>query len=529
MWPILLRRQKKMQENPYKFTGPLDPIRDKIICIQRVKELDKVISGIRKGDYWTVMGPRQIGKTTFLRQLMHEFSMFHCIYVDLEVFPTSNETFYDWIIDTLIEKIPTEYSKEAWEKWKHLGPELNFYYFLRAFKPRENKRIILFFDEIEKAPSVASFLHIWRKVFHERADQPELSKYSVIIAGAADLIALTIGPTSPFNIAQKLYLTDLTNEESVKLIDQPFKRLGITFEATAKAILISQVSGHPQLLQHLCSILVDRTFKQKNSITDGDIAEAIDRLFYENSNLQSLDKELKTDKIPKNLIRRILNGEKIEYIQYQEFSMTGTGPIKQHDRYCAIRNKLYERLLSKIIDKNSTPRQERLQEPTFMTTIYLDELPHELTSTGEEANFLKCLFNPDNVKLKIAKNHVKLNKLEPDWKEKLIFCYLAYKNYKAIKKGFSDWKKIPFSYEYRLSSNIENNEQQKPEWQIFKQILSDKGIELIGDEIRVWIHSLRRNLKSIGADDIIHTLAGRGKGYLLKGTVNFAEREGDLF
>ena len=35
-----------MQRNPYKYIGPLDPIKDKIVCIARDNETNKVISGI---------------------------------------------------------------------------------------------------------------------------------------------------------------------------------------------------------------------------------------------------------------------------------------------------------------------------------------------------------------------------------------------------------------------------------------------------------------------------------------------------
>ena len=219
-----------MLKNPYKFTGPLDPVHDQLVCVRRQKEIDKVITGIRQGEYWTILGPRQIGKTTFLRQLERELSVFQCIYIDLEITPKNDEVFYDWIIDTLTEQISVETLPEDKDRWKIYGPELNFYYFLKTFKPKENKLIILFIDEIEKAPSVRSFLHIWRKVFHERNGCTELEKYSIIIAGGVDLVTLTVGPTSPFNIASKLYLNDFSEEESKHLIEEPTKNLVIHFD-----------------------------------------------------------------------------------------------------------------------------------------------------------------------------------------------------------------------------------------------------------------------------------------------------------
>ena len=120
-----------MQKNPYKFTGPLDPVVNKNVCIRRTEEIDKVITGIRQGDYWTILGPRQIGKTTFLRQLKHELSVFPSIYIDMEISPKNDESFYEWVIESIKDQLPTDTSATENDKWKQFGADINFYYFLR--------------------------------------------------------------------------------------------------------------------------------------------------------------------------------------------------------------------------------------------------------------------------------------------------------------------------------------------------------------------------------------------------------------
>jgi hypothetical protein len=134
-----------MMKNPYKFIGPLDPVEDKIVCMPRSKEKTRVLSGVMNGDYWTILGPRQIGKTTFLRQLMSELSTFHCIYINFEVSPKTDEKFYKWIIERIVESIETDSSGKGIDKWKNFGPELHFLNFLEKFLPKENKRIVFFF------------------------------------------------------------------------------------------------------------------------------------------------------------------------------------------------------------------------------------------------------------------------------------------------------------------------------------------------------------------------------------------------
>ncbi|MFX0136272.1 MAG: AAA-like domain-containing protein [Candidatus Hodarchaeota archaeon] len=514
-----------MRKNPYKFTGPLYPEKDKLICIRRMRELENIIAGIMQGDYWTILGPRQIGKTTFLNQLIYELSGLICIYFDMEICPNTEETFYNWLIDNLSDQTSLTSDIPDQKDRKDFGPELNFYNFLRSIDVTGNHKIVLFFDEIEKTPFVKSFLHLWRKIFNERNYRTELNKYAVIIAGSIDLISLTIGPTSPFNISKKLYLEELTKAESEKLINDPLKEMGVKLDTDAKEELISQTSCHPQLLQHLCYILVELTFKKEKCITKSDVIDAIEKIFVESDNLSALKREVQSNKKLHQLIERIFTGERIQYFSYQDFSISETGPIIQKGEFCAIRNKIYEDFLKKAIQSPPQPPPVNDdKESEYMTTLYLNEFPQQSLSTEANKDFIKYLLMPENVEIELVKNSIKLPQLELELKEKLIFCYMAYLNYKALQiRSISHWKKIPTTYEFRLSSNIENNEKnQIPEWKIFVQAL---GKEPFGDDIRSWIFSLRNNLNNIDARDIIHSETGRGKGYLFKGIVNIQPKE----
>lgn len=513
-----------MQKNPYKYTGPLDPVEDKLVCVPRSKDIDRVITGIMQGDYWAILGPRQIGKTTFLHQLRQELAVFHCIYINLEVSPDTDEAFYDSIIQLLIEQISTEALPADRDKWKHYGFDMNFYYFLRDFKLRENKKIILFFDEIEKAPAVASFLHLWRKIFHERKDQPELNKYSVIIAGSAELVSLTIGPTSPYNIAKKVYLTDFTDQEAERLIAVPFQALGIEYESAAKEKLIDQTSGHPQLLQQICYLLVERALAEKTSISLIDVENSIETILIDNDQLKILVEEAMQNKELYNLVQQILRGEKIRYAARHKFAIAGSGPIKRDNKYCAIRNKIYAELLTDVVGITSL-ETELSDESEYTSKIYLSKIPFNFTTLEEEKKFLGHLFNTDEVEIWIAKSNEPSEQIYLDGKEKLIFCYLAYKNYKAIKKGFSNLMDGHRNYEHHLSSIIEHNQQQIPEWDKFNQAFMKNGITLYNEYIRQLIFSLRKELKKYGVNDLIPLKSGRGRGYLLKGKVNFLSKE----
>jgi hypothetical protein len=516
-----------MRRNPYNYTGPLHPLEDKPSCIYRTKEIETIITGISQGDYWVILGPRQMGKTTLLRQIKHELSVYPCIYIDLEVSPKTEEAFYDWIINVIVENFDEQPPADAIDRWKDFGCELNFYNFLKKFRPGKEKRIVLFFDEIEKAPAVQSFLNMWRKIYHERIDHKELKKYALIIAGSVELIPLTIGPTSPFNIARKLYLGNLAEEESGQLIVEPFKELGITVEPDAKAMLITETSGHPQLLQHLCYIMIEKFLQQRKNITASDVEDAIRRLFIESDNLRFLHQQIKTDGVLEDLVKRVLEGEKIEYapLQHLSLSLTGTGPIIRQDNYCAFRNRLYQKFLSKVMGKAPAVNEKKEEVTGYKISIYLKGPVGENSLGENEETFLKCLFNPYRVSVTIEWKDSPPKEMALNRTETLIFCYLAYENHKAKLDGFSSSMK-----NYHLSSVPSNNNDRQPEWDIFADAVNKEGSLYKNSSapdatIRTSIHNIRKKLEEIGAYDLIPKQQGRGGGYWLEGTVVFSQRD----
>ncbi len=511
-----------MQKNPYKFTGPLDPVGHKNVCVFRSKEINEVIEGIMQGEYWTILGPRQIGKTTLLRQIRNELSAFPSIYINLEVSPETDEAFYDWIMNILLENFNEKPTADMAGRWKEFGYDLNFYHFLKNFTPGKHKKIILFLDEIEKASAIKPFLKIWRKIYHDRMDRQELKKYVLVIAGAVDLVPLTLGPTSPFNIARKLFLSNLTKEESEELIGKPFNKLGVKIEPKAKEKIITQTSGHPQLLQHICYILVEIFLEEGKSITIGDVEEVIDKLFTKNDVLKTLGRQVETDKAIRNLVRRVLKGEKIDYAPYQHFSMSGAGPIVEQGHYCKIRNNIYERFLKKFIRAGSLPLTPSKE---YITSIYLKEKFDGKEIKEKEGIFLNCLFDPNNVSITIAWNDTPPKEINLNRTEKLIFCYLAYQKYKARIVGvLSSIKK------YHFSSVPKKNRKQIPEWDILvKEVNKESTLykEAASSDmtIRNALFKIRKKLEEIDAHDLIPKLTGRGDGYWLKGTVIFTKVE----
>jgi energy-coupling factor transporter ATP-binding protein EcfA2 len=341
-----------MTQNPYKYTGPLDPVEDKLVCVPRQKDVRRVVDGINRGDYWSVLGPLNIGKTTFLRQIPHAYPNAYYLYLNFSSSPEDEKNFYSWIIREFLNNIPHNGKYDRSLRKKDSSPVLAFFDFLKRFKAKEEKKIILLCDDIENTTFINSFLLIWRNVDQTRYHDKKLNKFVIILAGTKDPIRLTIGPHSPYNIGEWLYLEDFSDEEAEGLVEKPFKKLNIKIDVNAKKKLLHRLAGHPQLLQQSCYFLVQRALDKDNKsiLTVNDVNDALDDLMVNNSHLKVLHQEVNENKELRILIRDILAGKVKPFHPFREFSIIGTGTIRETPKSnCTIRNPIYKTFLKKLL------------------------------------------------------------------------------------------------------------------------------------------------------------------------------------
>lgn len=354
-----------MPKNPFKYLGPLDPVEDNIVLVPRQDYLTQVTNGIRNDLYWGIFGLRQIGKTTFLRQIKSTLPKDHHLYINFEVLP-GKEVFYRYLIEEFKDQIPHKNPKEEIaDSWNKCASSFDFITFLRQFKVKgNNKKVILLFDEVEGIPFLRDFLHMWRKVYHDRHQHKELYKYTVIITGSAELIKFTQGEGSPFNIAEYLYMNDFSKEESETLITAPLTKMNIKIDENAKEKLIFQTSGHPQLLQQSCSFLGETAMEGNGHIHLKDVDAAISNLFTNNTTINTLKSDIDQSEDLKQLVKDIFNGKLVKYVAHREFSIKGAGSIINDGKgHCTIRNEIYRKYLWDILNITDTnPRFQMIKQ-----------------------------------------------------------------------------------------------------------------------------------------------------------------------
>lgn len=341
-----------MHENPYKCTVPLDPEKDRLICISRHEEVERAARGIGKGEYWVVIGPAQIGKTTFLRQVALKHRSAHNIYLNLKNSPGDLKDFYQWMIDQLLKQIPhvSSHTLRIDNRDQDVNIKLGFLNFFKIFQPRDRlKPIILLLDEVENVPDPDVFFAHWRTIHTKRSEVTEFRKYSIIMTGSVKL-AERVDFISSLDIAETLYLKDFSYKQSNQLVDEPFKQLSLSIEDKAKKILLASVNGHPQMLQHCCHFLVQRGPGKAGSFLESDIKYALAQVLKTSPLLHKLEQDIKADKTLCQLLKQILKGEKIKYSQYREFSYAGAGPIMEGPgSVCAIRNVIFKEFIEGVL------------------------------------------------------------------------------------------------------------------------------------------------------------------------------------
>jgi hypothetical protein len=344
-----------MLENPYKFQGPLNPIKDTLVCAPRKDDVDFIIEKISRREYVAIQGPRQIGKTTLLLLVKNQYKSADYAYINFEVTPMKKKAFYQWLVDQLLEKIPCE--KSEYNNITGEYPDVSFIDFLKNFRPKREE-IILLFDEIDRLNFLKDFLHVWRNLYHESIANVKIPNYNIITTSSMDLLKIPSGPNSPFNITNILNIKDLPGDESEDIIDKPFKKLEIKITPDAKQVLLSQISGHPQLLQHACFLLVKRA-KSKMELTETDVDEAIERLKVDNSVLRILNNNINENDALRDLVKRIVKKSKPKrFHPYKDFALLGAGAIKEENSFCKIRNEVFRKYIIEIL-KNPIKYQNR--------------------------------------------------------------------------------------------------------------------------------------------------------------------------
>lgn len=233
-----------------------------------------IISGIIRGNYYSLLGPRYSEKTLFLQMVIEELEkddFMKCIYWEASELQriTKTKTLYNQIkrkfankleddsdINSSIAKKQTNHHKLQEFFDKPINSSNRFKDFLFEILKNNNFRFILILNRLQLLPKYVTrgVLSCLREVYNSRVIKEEFTRLNVIISGSSNLLEFTKDPNSPFNIAHPLLLGQLTRDEAQsKLISYSEHEIYCTMKA--RDYLLSEFNNHPYFISNISPVI----------------------------------------------------------------------------------------------------------------------------------------------------------------------------------------------------------------------------------------------------------------------------------
>jgi len=248
---------------------------------------------IDKGRYFTIIAPRQSGKTTYFQLLFDTLKAqgYTPIGVTFESLKSiSQEKFYRTFSRQLKQELSLFDIDLDLPITDHIDLQ-EYFEDLQTESAKTNpKKIVLVLDEFEDIPSevMSDILHSFRKIYHR---SQFYALHSVILVGVSTLSELLVAgsASSPFNIADELKISYFTFEETHALIHQYVQESGQLFEADVIQAIYDNTNGQPGLICALCEHLIQKKTDHEQTIVLDDFYPTLKHFLTERSDKNILN------------------------------------------------------------------------------------------------------------------------------------------------------------------------------------------------------------------------------------------------
>ncbi|BCL37943.1 AAA-like domain-containing protein [Nostoc sp. MS1] len=289
--------------NIYTVSGTIETYNQKLyISRQADQELLKLC---RTAEFAYVLAPRQVGKSSLMvrtaEQLIEEG--IQCAIVDISgelgKLLTAEQWYKGLLYSIASQLILDTNTNQWWEEHNNLGITQRLTLFFKNVLLIEIATpIVIFVDEIDTTLSLDftdDFYAAVRYFYVARATNPEFRRLSFVLIGVATPGDLIRDPKrTPFNIGQRVDLTDFTFEEALPLA----AGLGLPIENAQQVLqwVLKWTGGHPNLTQRLCRILADRN---QADWSEAEVDRVVDSTFFGNASEQDNNLQFVRDMLTK--------------------------------------------------------------------------------------------------------------------------------------------------------------------------------------------------------------------------------------
>jgi len=366
----------------YSATGGTLP-KDAPSYIPRQADTD-LYQTLKQSEYCYVLTSRQMGKSSLMIQVASRLREDGIAVVAFEMTAIGINLSVDQWYEGLVLKIGEQLGladelDDFWYDNEQLGPLQRLMQALRKIVlPKIQQPVVIFFDEIDVVRSLPfstdEFFAAIRECYNARTQEPNLQRLTFCLIGVATPSDLIADPRiTPFNIGQRIDLTDFTEAEAAQLA-RGLQRNDKQATALLKRILY-WTNGQPYLTQKLCQRVADDNTLTKPAGVD----RLCEEIFFSSrsrdaeNNLQHvrtqvLDKDKDTAALL-DLYRQVRSRKKIRDDDTNGLinTLRLSGLVRVWENFLWVRNRIYSRVFDREwIDANMPDAEKRRQKSAFI-------------------------------------------------------------------------------------------------------------------------------------------------------------------
>ena len=292
---------------------------------------EELLALCRAGTFAYVLTPRQMGKSSLMVRTAERLAEggIHAVIIDLTqlgIQLTAAE-WYLGLLTVIADSLMLETDVMSWwQAHAHLGVTQRLTRFFQEIVLTEVKNpVVIFVDEIDTTlslPFTDDFYAAIRYLYNARALVPAYQRLSFVLIGVATPSDLISDPErTPFNIGQRVDLTDFTFEEALPLADG----LGLPSDAGRDVLqrVMHWTGGHPYLTQRLCAAIAEQ---RRESWSEADVDGVVTRAFFGETSEQDHNLQFVRDM----LIKRAPDATRV-LATYREIRL-GRHPIRDEEQ-----------------------------------------------------------------------------------------------------------------------------------------------------------------------------------------------------
>jgi len=322
---------------------------------------EELLTLCRAGTLSYILTPRQMGKSSLMVWTAEQLSQegVRSVIIDLTQLgvQVTAEQWYLGLLTIIEEQLELETDVvQWWQERTHLGSTQRLTQFFKDVLLVEvAERVTIFVDEIDSTLSLDFTDDLFaaiRYLFVARAQEPEFHRLSFVLIGVATPGDLIRDPKrTPFNVGQRVDLTDFSLEEALPL------SAGLEVAAAQAEQVMGWVlkwtGGHPYLTQRLCQAMT-QVGGRRWSEAEVDrlvVSTFLGQQSEQDNNLQFV-RDMLTKRAPEpglvlKTYREIWRGKRLVMDEEQSLVKSHlklSGVVRREGRALHIRNRIYRQV-----------------------------------------------------------------------------------------------------------------------------------------------------------------------------------------